>query len=173
MRLFLILLAVPVIEIGLFIEIGGWLGTWPTIGLVVLTALIGSILLRQQGLAALRDVQGRLMAGEDPGRMLADGAMILIAGALLLTPGFFTDAVGFSLLIPGVRSALWAWGQKHVKAQAFAGGRTQAGWHFQTGGQMHPRGQTVDGTYSEVHPDAEKPGTGDPRLTDGKSGPVA
>ena len=115
MRLFLILLAVPVIEIGLFIEIGGWLGTWPTIGLVVLTALIGSILLRQQGLAAMREAQSRLAAGEDPGRLLADGAMILVAGALLLTPGFFTDAVGFLLLVPGVRTVLWTWMRKHIK----------------------------------------------------------
>ncbi|MEM7057386.1 MAG: FxsA family protein [Pseudomonadota bacterium] len=174
MRLFLILLAVPVIEIGLFIEIGGWLGTWPTIGLVVLTALIGSILLRQQGVAALRDFQGRLAAGENPGRLLADGAMILVAGALLLTPGFFTDAVGFLLLIPGIRRALWNWGKKHIKpvqGQTFASGG--ATWHFQTGGHSsHPGGQTVDGTYSEAEPEPEaRPET--PHLNKDKSGPVA
>ena len=154
MRLFLILLAVPVIEIALFIEIGGWLGTWPTVGLVVLTAVLGSILLRQQGLAALRDFQGRLAQGEDPGRLLADGAMILVAGALLLTPGFFTDAVGFALLVPGVRGALWGWLQKHVRVATVSAGqqKTQATWDF-------GRGQTVDGDYEDVTPD---PGPKDP-----------
>ena len=148
MRLFLILLAVPVIEIALFIEIGGWLGTWTTVGLVVLTALIGSILLRQQGLAALRDFQGRLVQGEDPGRLLADGAMILVAGALLLTPGFFTDAIGFSLLIPGVRGALWAWGSKHVKVASATSSNQQFRQEWQFG-----KGQTVDGDYEDVTPD--------------------
>ena len=94
MRLFLLLVLVPIIEIALFIEVGGWIGTWPTIGIVILTALVGSILLRQQGIAALTDVQGRLERGENPGRMLAEGAMILVAGVLLLTPGFFTDGMG-------------------------------------------------------------------------------
>ncbi len=178
MRLFLILLAVPVIEIGLFIEIGGWLGTWPTIGLVILTALIGSILLRQQGMAALRDVQGRLASGENPGRLLADGAMILVSGALLLTPGFFTDAIGFLLLVPGVRTALWNWGKKHIKpvqAQTFtsAGGGPQASWHFQTGGAAHPDGQTVDGTYSEASSGPQRPDPDTPTLTRDKNGPAA
>ncbi len=145
MRLFLILLAVPVIEIGLFIEIGGWLGTWPTIGLVVLTALFGSILLRKQGLAALRDVQGRLAQGEDPGRLLADGAMILVAGALLLTPGFFTDAVGFALLMPPVRKSVFAYLRKRVHVQ-----------HFDMGagpGQSAPREpDIIDADFHEVDP---------------------
>ena len=166
MRLFLILLAVPVIEIGLFIEIGGWLGTWPTIGLVVLTALIGSILLRRQGLAAMREAQSRLAAGEDPGRLLADGAMILVAGALLLTPGFFTDAVGFLLLVPGMRTVLWTWMRKHIKvanAQTFtASSSRHATWQFGTGGPggAGARGQTVDGTFTEVDPDPPRPDPG-------------
>lgn len=153
MRLFLILLAVPVIEIALFIELGGWLGTWPTIGLVVLTAVIGSILLRQQGLQALRDVQGRLASGEDPGRLLADGAMILVAGALLLTPGFFTDAIGFALLIPWVRAAVWGWIRTRVKV-------TQASFTSSagpSGGPFRGGGQTVDGTWSEAEPANSQP----------------
>lgn len=150
MRLFLILLAVPVIEIALFIEVGGWLGTWPTVGIVILTALIGSILLRRQGLAAMRDFQGRLTSGEDPGMLLAEGAMILFAGALLLTPGFFTDAVGFSMLIPAVRKALWAWGRRHIRVASVHAGASQGpsggggSWTYGRGGE------TVDGVYSEV-----------------------
>lgn len=143
MRLFLILLVVPIIEIGLFIEVGGWIGTWPTIGIVVLTALAGSFLLRQQGLAALAEVQSQLATGEDPGALLAKGAMILFAGALLLTPGFFTDAVGFALLIPGVRSALWRWIAARVTVATAGGGK--AGWQHQTSGAT-----TVDGQYTEA-----------------------
>ncbi len=167
MRLFLILVAVPIIEIALFIEVGGLIGTWPTIGIVVLTALIGSILLRQQGLAALRNVQGRLAEGETPGRLLADGAMILFAGALLLTPGFFTDAVGFALLVPAIRTALWRYLSTRIQVDA-----TTTTWHFETGGptyrtQSSSTGQTVDADYTEVTPD---PADGHPPRLDGTSG---
>lgn len=146
MRLFLLLVAVPIIEIALFIEVGGWLGTWPTIGIVILTALIGSFLLRRQGLKALGDMQGRLMSGDDPGELLADGAMILVAGVLLLTPGFFTDGVGFALLVPGIRKWIYA----RIRANmVMSVHMTQTHAHqrpgWQTGGS-----QTVDGDYEDV-----------------------
>lgn len=155
MRLFLLLAAVPIIEIALFIEVGGWIGTWPTIGIVVLTALIGSLMLRQQGTAALQDVQGRLAAGENPGQMLAEGAMILVAGVLLLTPGFFTDAMGFALLIPPIRGALWAYIAPRIKVtQVYHG---PEGTHARrTDGYGQPAdGQTVDGNYEDVTPAPE------------------
>ena len=163
MRLFLLLVAVPIIEIALFIEIGGWLGTWPTIGIVILTALIGSVLLRQQGLKALGDIQRRLMAGDDPGQMLADGAMILISGVLLLTPGFFTDAVGFLLLVPGVRIAIYKWLKANVKMNVRTANHSTPppGWD-------RPGNQTVDGDYEDVTPDDRTHRPGD-RITQGKS----
>ena len=155
MRLFLLLLAVPVIEIALFIEVGGWIGTWPTIAIVILTALAGSVLLRHQGMAAMQGFQARLAAGETPGRLLADGAMILVAGVLLLTPGFFTDAVGFALLVPPVRAALWHWGSARFDMTKGAA----ASFHFETppGGGGVRGGPTVDGEYSELHPDEAEP----------------
>ncbi|MEL6914360.1 MAG: FxsA family protein [Pseudomonadota bacterium] len=103
MWLLIAFLAVPLIEIGLFVEVGGWIGLWPTLGIVVLTALIGTLLVRQQGLAAIGNVQRSFNELSDPTEPLAHGAMILISAALLLTPGFFTDAIGFALLVPGVR----------------------------------------------------------------------
>ena len=156
MRLFLILVAVPIIETALFIEIGGWIGTWPTIGVVILTALIGSMMLRQQGTAALQDVQGRLAAGENPGHMLAEGAMILVAGVLLLTPGFFTDALGFALLIPPIRAALWRYLAPRIRVtQTFHGPHGSA--QRRTDGYGQPAdGQTVDGTYEDVTPPANE-----------------
>ncbi|MEL6998135.1 MAG: FxsA family protein [Pseudomonadota bacterium] len=149
MLLFLLLVAVPVIEIALFIQIGGEIGTWPTIAIVILTALVGSIMLRQQGLRVLQDVQGRLMSGEDPGRLLADGAMILVAGVLLLTPGFFTDAVGFLLLVPAVRAAVYAFLKTRIKL------RTVSATHSEHNQRAEwPTGaQTVDGTYEDITPE--------------------
>lgn len=103
MWLLLLFIAVPAIEIALFIEVGGWIGTWPTVALVLLTALIGAGLVRAQGLAVLARLQREMRSGLVPAAALAEGAMLLVAGLLLLTPGFFTDTVGFLLLLPPLR----------------------------------------------------------------------
>ena len=100
------LIGVPLIEIGLFIEIGGFIGLWPTLALVVLTAAIGSWQLRAQGLATLARGRQQLDRGQLPKRELFDGFCLVIAGALLLTPGFMTDAVGLALFVPGFRDML-------------------------------------------------------------------
>jgi UPF0716 protein FxsA len=104
MWLFFLFLLVPLIEIALFIQVGGWLGLWPTLGIVVATAVAGTYLVRSQGSQALIRLRRSLDDLRDPTENLAHGAMILFSGALLLTPGFFTDAVGFLLLVPAVRS---------------------------------------------------------------------
>ena len=96
MWLFLAFLAVPLIEIALFVEVGGMIGLWPTLAIVVLTAVIGTWAVRSQGLLAIERLRGSFQHLDDPTEPLAHGAMILVAGALLLTPGFFTDAVGFA-----------------------------------------------------------------------------
>lgn len=103
MLIFIALALIPVIEIALFIEIGGSIGLWPTIGLIILTAIIGATLVRQQGFAAMAKLQESIAREEDPRGPLAEGVMILMAGFMLLTPGFFTDTVGFLLLLPPVR----------------------------------------------------------------------
>ncbi|MEM9735964.1 MAG: FxsA family protein, partial [Pseudomonadota bacterium] len=126
MWIFLALVAVPIIEIALFIEVGGWLGLWPTIAIVILTAFLGTVLLRAQGFAALAELQARLQAGQDPSGTLAHGALILAAGIVLLTPGFFTDAIGFALLIPPVRTGVIAWLAKRVTVHATARAEAQA-----------------------------------------------
>lgn len=101
--LFLAFILVPLIEIGLFIEIGGYLGALPTIGLVVLTAVLGVSLLRLQGFVTLSRVRQKLDRGELPAIDLAEGLILLIAAVLLLTPGFFTDLIGFLCLVPALR----------------------------------------------------------------------
>lgn len=102
-----LLLVIPVLEIAVFILIGGEIGVLATLGLILLTAILGSILLRVQGFATLARIRAHVDAGKLPGRDLGDGAMILAAGILLLTPGFVTDALGFALFVPAVRRAIW------------------------------------------------------------------
>jgi UPF0716 protein FxsA len=104
MWVFLAFLLVPLIEIALFIQVGGLIGLWPTLAIVVLTAIAGTMLVRSQGAQALMRLRHSFETLNDPTEPLAHGAMILFSGALLLTPGFFTDTVGFALLIPAVRN---------------------------------------------------------------------
>ncbi len=141
--LFLAFIFVPLIEIGVFIEIGGWIGLWPTLAIIVATAIIGAAFLRQQGLATLLRAQQEMGAGRMPMRELFDGVCLLAAGALLLTPGFVTDAVGFALLIPFVRTTFgrWLW---HLLA-------THGLVHTRKGGSRGRRGpQIIDAEYEEV-----------------------
>ena len=103
MRLLIVFIAVPLIEIGLFIQVGGIIGLWPTLLIVLITAIVGTWLVRSQGTQTLINLQGSFHNTKDPTEPLAHGAMILFAGAFLLTPGFFTDSVGFLLLFPPFR----------------------------------------------------------------------
>lgn len=104
--LFLLVLIVPFAEIYLLLEVGGIIGALPTIFLVVLTAIIGAWLLRQQGFATFRRFQESLARGEIPAYEMIEGPIILVGGALLLTPGFITDILGFICLIPALRQKL-------------------------------------------------------------------
>jgi UPF0716 protein FxsA len=122
MWLFLAFLIVPLIEIGLFIEIGGAIGLWPTLAIVVVTAVLGAWLVRAQGIMAMGRLRSSFSRLEDPAEPLAHAAMILIAGALLLTPGFFTDVIGFALLMPPVRAAAFAYLSKRVHVERFTTG---------------------------------------------------
>ncbi len=101
--LFFIFIFVPIVEIILFIIVGDRIGLLATIGVVVLTAIIGTFLIRHQGIATIKKAQESLKENILPVNEAFDGLCILIAGALLLTPGFFTDAIGFSLFIPSLR----------------------------------------------------------------------
>lgn len=101
--LLLIFIVIPLVEIYFLIQVGGMIGAVPTVALVVLTAFIGVILLRIQGFATLRRVQLQLSQGQLPALELMEGVVLVVAGALLLTPGFFTDTIGFLCLVPGLR----------------------------------------------------------------------
>ncbi len=143
MWLFVPFVLVPLIEIALFIQVGGWIGLWPTLAIVVVTAILGTTLVRRQGVRAIQELRGTINALRDPTEPLAHGAMILVAGALLLTPGFFTDALGFALLIPPVRSAAYRWLRQRIKVERFSYGDPQYE-------RASPRPDIIDGDYYEV-----------------------
>lgn len=104
--LLLIFLTVPLAEIYLLLEVGSVIGALPTVGAVVLTAVVGAALVRAQGFSTVMRIRASLDAGEIPAMAMLEGAFLLVAGALLLTPGFLTDAIGFAFLCPPLRRAL-------------------------------------------------------------------
>jgi UPF0716 protein FxsA len=149
MWLFVLFVAIPILEIALFIQVGGWLGLWPTLGIVILTAIAGTFLVRAQGLQAMGQIKANLNELRDPTEALAHGAMILASGLLLLTPGFFTDAVGFSLLIPPVRLALFKWIRGKVKVQSFV--------DVDTPRPPPPKEDIIDGEFTDLDQSTHRP----------------
>jgi UPF0716 protein FxsA len=153
MWLFLAFLLVPLVEIALFIQVGGLIGLWPTLLVVVLTAVAGTWLVRSQGRQALERLRASFHTLRDPSEPLAHGAMILFSGALLLTPGFFTDAVGFLLLVPAVRRAAFGWLSRRVSVTRVVMG-TPGGPGGRPGRDaVPPSMDTVEGEWTEVPPE--------------------
>ena len=137
MSVFLFLFIVmPVAEMAVLIKVGGIIGVFNTIGLVLLTAVIGAWLLRQQGLATLLKANQRLNSGELPAKEVAEGLILAVGGALLLTPGFITDTIGFLCLIPGTRHWLAAQALKRMVVSS-----QSRGFYFRAGGGQGPFGQ--------------------------------
>lgn len=156
MWLFVLFLFVPLIEIGLFIQVGGLIGLWPTLAIVILTAVAGTALMQSQGRAAMSDLNSSMREFRDPTRPIAHGAMILFAGALLLTPGFFTDTMGLLLLVPGVRD--WVMGRigRHVHVVSGFDAGPRAG---RTSPHQPPRGggDVIDGEYRPLDDEPRDP----------------
>ncbi len=156
MWLFVLFVTVPIIEIALFIQIGGEIGLLSTLGIVIATAFLGTYLVRKQGLSALSQLKNNVETLENPIAPLAHGIMILLAGALLLTPGFFTDAVGFSLLVPNIR--IWLFErvkQRILHSQngfSFTHARTGGAKHSPQNGERQASGTTIEGVYEELAP---------------------
>jgi len=149
MWLFVLFLAIPIVEIALFIQVGGAIGIFLTLTIVVLTAALGTWMIRAQGILAMNELRSSLNELQNPTEPLAHGAMILFAGALLLTPGFFTDFVGFALLVPAVRKAVFNYLRSRIQVQSFS-----------VGGNTRPPRQDVNGTiiegeYEEINPSAK------------------
>ncbi|TBW59486.1 membrane protein FxsA [Marinobacter halodurans] len=138
--LFFAFIVLPIVEMVVLIKVGGIIGVLPTIGLVLLTAVVGAALLRQQGLATLFRANQRLNSGELPAREVAEGLILAVGGALLLTPGFVTDTIGFLCLLPWTRQMFASYALKRM----VVAGSSRSSFHFTVGGQ-DPFGQTRPG----------------------------
>ena len=150
----LLFILVPIFEIMVFIQMGGILGLWPTIGLVLLTAFVGASLVRSQGLATLMSVQTRLQQGELPAQQILEGVLLAAAGMLLLTPGFLTDALGMCVLLPQPR----AWLAKQIMAKMVVKSGA-SGFHSGGGfsnGHSSSNGDVFDGEYQRKPSDNDQ-----------------
>lgn len=136
----LLFLSFPLVEIAGFVLVGRQIGVLATIGLVIATSIAGSLLLRFQGFGVLSRINKEMQAGQDPSRELAHGVMILVAGLLLLLPGFATDIVGLLLFIPPVRDLGWKIIRKRIN---FSGNLTVFRGGFARRGPGRP-GNTID-----------------------------
>lgn len=153
MWLLLAFIAIPLIEITLFIKVGGVIGLGWTLAIVLLTAVAGSWLVRMQGAMAMADLRGSLQDLRDPREPLAHGALILLAGALLVSPGFFTDTLGILLLIPPIRAAILRFLSRRIIVDRF---------EFGTPPRREPhRPDVIDGEFTDLDapakPDRNRP----------------
>lgn len=129
------------------IQVGALIGAFPTIGLVFLTAIVGLALLRQQGLSTLLRANQRMSSGEIPAREMGEGIFLAIGGALLLTPGFITDSVGFACLIPAVRRWLLKGLMKRMRVTQFGGPGPLDQGPFNPEGGKRKDSHTIEGEY--------------------------
>lgn len=144
--LFILFLAIPLLEIYLLIKVGGIIGAFPTVFMVVFTAVLGAWLLRIQGFSTLNRVRSTMAQGGIPAIEMLEGAVLLVSGALLLTPGFFTDAIGFLCLIPSFRRTMirWMLGKFLTPPGGFGGHGPNSGGPS-SNDQHRPR--TLEGEY--------------------------
>lgn len=164
-------IAVPIVEIAVFIEVGGCIGVWSTVGVVILTAVMGTALLRQQGLSVLFRIQENLEANRMPVQELFDGVCLVLAGALLLTPGFVTDAIGFLLFVPPFRR--WLAGEIGKRVMARADVRYTSQTYNEAPGAgpgqgSYGPGPVIDGEFQDVTDTDEDSVPPDHRLANGK-----
>jgi UPF0716 protein FxsA len=169
--LFLIFVAVPLLELALLIKLGQWIGFWPTVAIVILTAGLGTAILHTQGFAALRRAAETINQGKPPVEPVFDGFMLMLAGMLLLAPGLITDAFGLLLLIPPVRKFVGRWGLRKAMA---AGDVHVTTWttgtndgrsaHRETTRNRGPGGPgpVIDGEFERLDEKTQEPTRDDP-----------
>jgi len=137
---------VPIVEITLLIKVGSAIGVGTTILVVIFTAVLGAYLVKQQGFATLHAVQKEMNEGRVPALQMAEGIALLLAGAVLLTPGFMTDAFGFALLTPVIRKSLINW---FISRSNFNVQTAHTGTNSQTNQTYNNNGSVIEGEYSE------------------------
>jgi len=149
-RLFLLFTLVPLVELCLLLVLAKWTGLAFTLALVIVTGVVGAWLARQQGLRCWRRVHEMMAAGQLPGDPLMDGLMILVAGALLVTPGVLTDLVGFALLTPPLRRVVKGWLKRRFQAQIKV---MSSGTDWPPGDRPHPRDEIIETKFIDEPPE--------------------
>jgi len=150
--LLFIFILVPMAELAVLIKVGSAIGILWTFALILLTALVGVTLLRAQGMATLMRASERMQQGNLPAQELAEGFLLALAGALLLTPGFLTDAFGFSLLLPGIRGIMAQSIMKRFKPQVMnpfdqQGAQDPFQQRHESQRPRNGRGDVIEGDY--------------------------
>lgn len=144
----LMFILVPILELVILIQLGQFIGLWPTVAIVLLTGFVGATLARLEGMRVLLQFQGELAAGRLPTQAMLDGISVMLGGVLLLTPGFLTDVVGLALLFPPTRRGIQWWVRKRLEK-----GVAQGQIHVMT------MGQHGFGAWSSGGPPPGAPGT--------------
>ena len=165
LRLLALFLLLPAVELALLVQVDKWIGFWPTIGLILATGLVGSMLARHEGLSVWRRLNQRLAEGGLPGTALLDGVIILVSGALLITPGVLTDVLGFLGLLPFTRAVIRNLVMKRIDRAIKRGNISVVG--FQRGWTTSPRVEKEDtevprwqGTRQDLPRYADEPPNG-------------
>jgi UPF0716 protein FxsA len=140
--LFVLFIIIPIIEIFVLMQVGAILGVWPTIAMVIFTAWLGAKYVRQQGISTLNSVQTKIAEGQMPSDEIVTALMLLVAGVLLVTPGFVTDFLGLSLLIPAVRHAIAGSVMSHISSNNTSQQSFQ--FHSHSHGQNQNQSQNQD-----------------------------
>ncbi|GAA5215478.1 FxsA family protein [Corallincola platygyrae] len=158
--LFLLFVLVPILEISVIIQVGSVLGAIPTIGLMIISAMVGASLVRSQGIATMFSVRQKLSMGEMPSTEIVEGLLLLVAGVLLVTPGFVTDVVGILILTAPVRKMMALGLIKRFQFQVVNAATGHAGGFHQYGGgfghQQGPsHGQSHQQSQNHAHSQAE------------------
>ncbi len=149
MPLLILFIVVPMVEIYVLIKVGSVIGAFLTILIVIATAILGTVLLRQQGAATLRRYQQNVQQGKVPAQEMMEGVALLIGGVLLLTPGFVTDIFGFLCLIPFTRQGMVRWVASKVKLRPVGGAGAGFG-RFQHRQASRDDGRTIDGEFERT-----------------------
>lgn len=149
MWVFALFLAVPLIEIGLFVTVGGWLTLWPTLAIVLGTGFLGVVVMRQQGMRAMSDMQSAVRGMQNPMSPMAHSALIMMAGFLLILPGFLTDTLGLLLLIPPLRQFVISRFAGRIGAFQQRGPTTD----WRDGPGSGTNAEVIDAEYSEIDPE--------------------
>ncbi len=164
LRLLALFVLLPAIELALLVQVDNLIGFWPTIGLILATGFVGSLLARREGLSVWRRLNQRMNQGGLPGKELIDGVIILVAGALLITPGVLTDVIGFLGLLPPTRALIRTLVLKRIeravkKGTITMGGFPQGGpWTSPSSTTTPPQEQAQwQGTASEAPRYAQPP----------------